>query len=163
MAQSVLRVADQLAGIYPDRCVLSGVETMRAIRLTATRWGGPRWILGVPGFAVVVRRLLRHGHCPVALPVSERVWKRWRIRDLAAMSTLTAGATFFGIGAVTGAAGLAVFGLLVAIAATAYRTRAHHNFWVTCTFSPERSTIIVEPTHPRFDDDARMLFTRSVR
>jgi hypothetical protein len=163
MARSVLRVADQLAGIYPDRCVLSGVETMRAVRLSATQWGGPRWLLGVPGFAVVVGRLPGRRRCPVALPVSERIWKMWRLRDLAAMSTLTAGATFLGIGVATGTAGLAVFGLLVAIAATAYRTRAHHNFWVTCTFSPERSTIIVEPTHQRFDDDARMLFTRTVR
>ena len=162
MTRSVLRVADQLAGIYPQRCVLSGVETTRAVRLTATRWGGPRWLLGVPGFALVAGRLPRHGHCPLALPVSERVWKMWRIRDLAAMSTLAAGTTFFGIGVVTGATGLAVFGMLVAIAAIAYRTRAHHNFWVTCTLRPENSTIVVEPTHHRFDEDARTLFIRTV-
>jgi hypothetical protein len=163
MARSVLRVADQLAGIYPDRCVLSGIETMRAVRLSATRWRGPRWLLGMPGFAVVVRRLPGRRHCPVALPVCERIWKMWRLRDLAAMSTLTAGATFLGIGVVTGATGLAVFGILVAIAAIAYRTRAHQYFWVTCTFRPEDSTIIVEPTHQRFDDEARALFIRTVR
>lgn len=163
MARSVLRVADQLAGIYPERCVLSGVETARAVRLTATRWGGARWLLGVPGFALVVGRLLRHEHSPVALPVSERIWTMWRIRDLTAMSALTAGVTFFGIGVVTGATGLSVFGLVVAIAAITYRTRAHHNFWVTCTLRPENSTIIVEPTHQRFDDEARMLFIRTMR
>ncbi len=163
MARSVLRVADQLAGIYPERCVLSGVETTRAVRLAATEWGGRRWLLGVPGFALVAGRLPGHGHCPVALPVSERIWKMWRIRDLAAMSMLTAGATFTGIGVVAGATGLAVFGLLVAIAAIAYRTRAHHNFWVTCTLRPADSTIAVEPTHQRFDDEARVLFIRTVR
>ena len=163
MARSVLRVADQLAGIYPERCVLSGVETTRAVRLTATRWGGARWLLGVPGFALVAGRLPRHGHCSVALPVSERIWKMWRVRDLAAMSTLTAGATFAGIGVLTGTTGLTVFRLLVMIAALAYRTRAHHNFWVTCTLHPEASTIIVEPTHRRFDEEARKLFTRTVR
>ena len=162
MARSVLRVADQLAGIYPERCVLSGVETRRAVRLTATQWGGRRWLLGVPGFAPVAGRMPGHGRCPVALPVSERIWKMWRARDLAAMSTLTAGATFFGIGLATGATGLAVFGLLVAIAAVAYRTRSHHDFWVTCTLRPENSTILVEPTHQRFDDEARKLFTRTV-
>ena len=162
MARSVLRVADQLAGIYPERCVLSGVETTRAVRLDATQWGGPRWMLGVPGLAFVAGRLPRHERCPVALPISERVWKLWRFRELAAMATLTAGATFFGIGAATGATGLAVFGLVVMIAALAYRTRAHHNFWVTCTLRPEASTIIVEPTHQRFDEEARKLFTRAV-
>lgn len=163
MARSVLRVADQVAGIYPERCVLSGLETTRAVRLTATRWGGPRWLLGVPGFAFVAGRVPGRGRCSVALPVSERIWKMWRMRDVAAMSTLTAGATFFGIGVATGATGLAVFGLMVAIGAIAYRTRAHHNFWVTCTLRPENSTIIVEPTNARFDQDARMLFTRTVR
>ena len=74
MARSVLRVADQLAGIYPERCVLSGVETT-AVRLAATEWGGRRWLLGVPGSALVAGRLPGHGHCPVALPVSERIWK----------------------------------------------------------------------------------------
>ena len=163
MARSVLRVADQLAGIYPERCVLSGVETTRAVRLAATEWGGRRWLLGVPGFALVAGRLPGRGHCPVALPVSERIWKMWRIRDLGAMSTLTAGATFTGIGVVAGATGLAVFGLLVTIAAIAYRTRAHHNFWVTCVLRPEDSTVLVEPTHQRFDDEARTLFIRTVR
>jgi hypothetical protein len=87
----------------------------------------------------------------------------WRIRDLAAMSGLAAGVTFLGIGAVTGTIGLAVFGIVVAFAAIAYRTRAHHNFWVTCIFCPEDSTVLVEPTHQRFDDEARMLFVRTVR
>ena len=147
MARSVLRVADQRAGIFPECCVLSGVETQRAVRLTATSWGGPRWLLGVPGFALIAGRLPRHQHVPVALPVSERVWKMWRSRDMASFATLAAGATFFGIGIATGAVGLAVFGVLVVVAAIAYRIRAHHNYWFTCTLRPGDSTIVGR-THP---------------
>ena len=163
MARSVLRVADQLAGIYPECCVLSGVDTNRAVRVTAASWGGPRWLLGVPGLAPIAGRLPRRQHCTVALPISERVWKMWRFRDLAAMSALAAGSTFFAIGIVTSTAGLTAFGVLVAIAALAYRTRAHHDYWVTCTLRPENSTIVVEPTHQRFDESARALFIRTLR
>jgi hypothetical protein len=143
--------------------VLSGVETRRAVRLTATSWGGPLWLLGVPGFSVIAGRLPRHHHGPVALPVSERVWKLWHFRNRASFAALTAGATFFGIGLGAGATGLAVFGVLVVIAALAYRIRAHHNFWFTCTLRPEDSTIVVEPTHRRFDEAARALFIRTLR
>ena len=80
-----------------------------------------------------------------------------------ASSALAAGATFFGIGIATGATGLAVFGVLVVIAALAYRIRAHYNFWFTCTLRPEDSTIVVEPTHRRFDEAARALFIRTLR
>jgi len=163
MARSVLRVADQRAGIFPECCVLSGVDTNRAVRVTAASWGGPRWLLGVPGLAPIVGRLPRHQHLTVALPISERVWKMWRSRDLAAMSALAAGAMFFAIGVATGTAGLTGFGALVAIAALAYRIRAHHDYWVTCTLRPQDSTIVVEPTHRRFDEAARSLFIRTVR
>jgi len=163
MARSVLRVADQLAGIYPECCVLSGVETTRAVRMTATSWGGSRWLLGVPGFAVIAGRLPRHQRCTVALPVSARVWKMWRFRDAAALSALAAGLTFGAIGVVTGTVALAVFGVLIVVASAVYRTRAHHDYWVTCTLRAENSTIVVEPTHQRFDEAARALFIRTLR
>ncbi len=163
MARSVLRVADQVAGIFPECCVLSGVVTTRAVRLTATQWGGPRWLLGVPAFAMVAGRLPRHGHCAVALPITAQVWKMWRFRNVAAMSALAAGVTLCAISVGTGTAALATFGLLIVVAAIAYRTRAHRNFWVTCTLDPETSTIAVEPTHHRFDEVARALFIRTLR
>ena len=162
MARSVLRVADQVAGVFPDRCVLSGVETERAVRLTATQFGGPRWLLGVPGFATVVGCLPGHDRCSVALPVSVRVWKMWRLRSVLALSTLAAGVTFVVIGTATGVVALAVFGLVVVVGAVAYRTRANHNYWVTCTVHPSTATIVIEPTHPRFDDAARDLFIRTL-
>lgn len=162
MARSVLRLADQVAGVFPDRCVLSGVDTERAVRLTATQFGGPRWLLGVPGFAPLVDCLPGHGRCPVALPASVRVWKMWRLRNVASASTLAAGVTFVVIGAATGAVALAVFGVVVVIGAVAYRARANYNYWVTCSFHPSTSTIVVEPTHPRFDDAARDLFIRTL-
>ncbi|TFH14670.1 MAG: hypothetical protein E4H05_09165, partial [Acidimicrobiales bacterium] len=106
------------------------METTRAVRTTATSWGGPRWLLGVPGFAVIAGRLPRHQRCTIALPVSVRVWKMWRFRDVAALSALAAGITFGGIGVVTGTVALAVFGVLIVVASVAYRTRAHHDYWV---------------------------------
>ena len=59
--------------------------------------------------------------------------------------------------------GLVVFGMSVLVVAGMYRTRAHHNYWVTCRFSPVDGTIVVEPTHRRFDEAARDLFVRSLR
>ena len=162
VARSVLRLADQVAGVFPDRCILSGVDTERAVRLTATQFDGPRWLLGVPGFATVVGCLPGHDRCQVALPVSVRVWKMWRLRNVAASSTLAAGATFVAIGAATGAVALAAFGVVVVIGAVAYRTRANHNYWVTCSFHPSSATIVIEPTHPRFDSAARELFIRTL-
>jgi hypothetical protein len=162
MARSVLRVVDQAAGRYPDRCVLSGAETIRAVRLTALQWSGARWLLGVPGFATMLRVLPGRTHHAVALPVSVRVWRMWRWRNLAALSTMSAGATFAGIGLVTGVSGLVVFGLVVLVAAATYRTRAHRDYWVTCRYRPRDATIVVEPTHPRFDEQARDLYVRSL-
>lgn len=162
MARSVLRVADQVAGVFPDRCVLSGVETTRAVRLTATQFGGPRWLLGVLGFARVVGWLPGHERCTVALPVSVRVWKMWRVRNVVALSTLSAGVTFVAIGGATGAVALGVSGAVISIVAVTYHARANHNYWVTCSLHPSSATIVVEPTHPRFDDAARDLFTRTL-
>jgi hypothetical protein len=163
VARSVLRVADQKAGVFPDRCVLSGAETVRAVRLTATQFGGPRWLLGVPGFAAFVGRLPGHERCPVALPISDRLWKVWRLRNALAFSALASGLTFLVIGAATGTIPLAIFGLVVVVGAAAYRTRANHNYWVTCSLHPANGTIIVEPTHRQFDDAARDLFIRTLR
>ncbi len=155
MARSVLRVADQLAGIYPDCCVLSGAQTAGAVRVTATSWGGPRWLLGLPGFALVAGNLPRHEHLTIALPVSDRVWKMWRFRDVASSAILAAGIVVFGIGVVTATAGLGGFGLLIGVGAVAYRARAHHNYWFTCIVQPATSTIVVEPSHQRFDEQER--------
>lgn len=163
VARSVLRVADQIAGVFPHRCVLSGVDTNRAVRLTATQFGGPRWLLGVPGFVPLVGLLPGHDRCAVALPISDRVWKIWRLRTMVAMSTLAAGATFVAIGGVSSTPALAAFGLVLVIGAAAYRARANHNYWVTCSLHPSNATIVVEPTHPRFDAAARDLFVRTLR
>ncbi len=158
--RSVLRVADQVAGVFPDRCVLTGVQTTTAVRQTATEFGGPRWLLGVPGLAMVVGRLPGLERCAVALPVSHRVWRVWHVRNVAAMSVLGAGITLAAIGAATGTVGLVVFGLVISITSAAYRARAHRNYWVTCRLRPSDATILIEPTHPGFDEAARDLFMR---
>lgn len=162
MARSVLRVADQVAGVFPDRCVLSGVETSNAVRTTATQFGGPRWLLGVPVVAMVIGRLPGHQRLAVALPVSLRVWRMWRARNVSALSMLTVGATLFSIGGATGTVPLAVFGIIVGIGAMGFRARATHNFWFICRLHPVEATIVVEPTHPRFDEAARALFIRTL-
>jgi hypothetical protein len=162
MGVSVLRVADQAAGRLPDRCVLTGVDTQRAVRLTAPQWGLPTWLLGVPGIMVLLRLSPRRARRTVALPVSHRVWSMWRCRDLAATAVVTAGMTFAGIGLATSVVQLFVFGVVVVVTAAAYRTRAHHNYWVTCRYVPATQTIVVAPTHPRFDEQARDLFVRSL-
>jgi hypothetical protein len=58
---------------------------------------------------------------------------------------------------------LGVFGLVLISAAVAAHARAHHNYWFTCRLQPSSATIVVEPTHPRFDDAARELFLRTLK
>lgn len=70
--------------------------------------------------------------------------------------------TFVAIGGVTGTVGLAIFGLVIVIGAVAYRTRANHNYWVTCSLRPSNATIVVEPTHRQFEEAARDLFVRTL-
>jgi hypothetical protein len=162
VARSVLRVADQVAGVFPDRCVLSGVHTTRAVRLTATQFGGPRWLLGVLGFAKVVGWLPGHERCTVALPVSVRVWRIWRVRNVMAVSTLSVGLTCVAIGGAAGAVNLGLFGAALGVVAVICHARTNHNYWVTCSLHPSSATIVIEPTHQRFDDAARDLFTRTL-
>jgi hypothetical protein len=157
---SVLRVADQTAGRLPDRCVLTGVDTRRAVRVTAPQWGWPRWLLGVPGVMVALRLSPRRARHTVALPVSDRAWRMWRCRDLAATTVITAGLTFAGLGLATSVVQLFVVGVVVLIIGAVYRTRAHHNYWLTCQYVPAKHTIVVAPTHHRFDEQARELFVR---
>lgn len=110
---------------------------------------------------MVVGRLPGHERCTVALPVSVRVWKMWRTRNAVGLSMLSAGVTFVAIGGATGTVALGLFGLVMSILAVTYHARANHNYWVTCSLHPSSATIVVEPTHPRFDDAARDLFTRT--
>jgi hypothetical protein len=160
MARSVLLAADQDAGRLPDRCVLSGVPTNRAVRLLAPAWNGPTWMLGIPGFPLVLRCLPGWPSVSVALPMSSHVWTRWRRRTVAAIAAVSAGSTFAAIGVVAHVTGLVVLGALVVIAGVAYRSRAHHDYWVSGRFRPETATIVVEPTHPGFDQQARDLYIR---
>ena len=162
MARSVLRVADQLAGIYPERCVLSGVETPRAVRVTATSGGGDGGCSVCPASRRSPVACLDISGAPLPCPSANESGRCGGSDDAAALATLAAGVTFGAIGVVTVTAGLAAFGLFVVVAALAYRMRAHHDFWVTCTLLPESSTIVVEPTHPSFDEAARTLFMRTL-
>lgn len=163
MNRSVLLVSDQEAGRFPECCVLSGAPTARAVRVLAVRWRHARWLLGIPGLAPVVAAVGgRRRRYRVALPVSATVWMRWRRRNLTALCVLAAGLAFVAAGIVRGDGGIGVLGGIPALVATAYRTRAVHNYWLTCTLDTQRRTIVVRPTHPAFDRQARMLFDRSL-
>ncbi|WP_148288493.1 hypothetical protein [Ilumatobacter nonamiensis] len=162
MARSVLRLADQHAGRFPDRCVLSGVRTDRAVRCAAVRWGGRRWLLGVPAATWIV------GHRPggqrelVSLPVTETVWSTWSRRNLSTLLLMVFGAGLIAGGVVIDDGGLLSTGMAIVALAAAYRARAHHNYWTTCTLDPGAGLVIVDPAHPDFDRQARELFTRSI-
>lgn len=156
-----LRTGRALRPISPN--FLTSV-TRHAVRVAAIQWSVPVWPLGgVPGLPTALPWLPGRGSHAVALPVSDRVWRMWRARDVMGASAIFAGATFGGIGRVAGVGGLVTFGAFVGILAVIYRTRAHHDYRVTCRFRPAEQTIVVEPTHPRFDEAARDLFVRSLR
>ena len=160
--RSVLRVSDQEAGRFPDVCVLSGVPTDRAVRLVATRWRGPAWMLGMPGLRVAGRLAAWSPALPVALPVTAAVWGIWQRRNIAATSAMVFGLALIGAGIIGSASAVALLGAFVVPVGYVYRTRAHRNFWVTCRLGDAGTTIIVEPTHAAFDAQARRLFVSSI-
>jgi len=163
MARSVLLVEDQQAGRYPDRCVLSGVATDRAVHTTAVTWTHAAWLLGIPGLSPLLALRGRSHRFRLALPVTAEVWRRWHRRDLAAWGALAAGLAFVAAGIVRGASTIGVLGGIVAVASAAYRTRSARNYWVTCTLDSARGTITVRPTHTEFDRQARQLFDHALR
>jgi hypothetical protein len=163
LATSVLRIADQQAGRFPDVCVLSGVATGNAVRVRAIEWSGPSWILGVPGVATILRLWPGRSSMTVALPVTASVWRMWTHRYTVAMALTMFGLGFVVIGAVRAVGVLVVFGVVVVVSACAYRTRAAVDYWVTCRLDTGRACVTVQPTHRLFDEQARALFIRSIR
>lgn len=163
MARSVLRLADQRRHVVPDRCVLSGVQTTGAMRMTATVWGGRRWLLFVPGVVALLAWVLRRPHVAVSIPVSPAVWSRWRRRVVLSQGAAAFGGVFIGTGSVVGAAAPLVAGVLVFSGTIALWARANRNWWITCVLNPARAIVIVEPTHDEFDRAARDIFARSLR
>lgn len=143
--------------------MLSGEATANAVRVIATQWEGRRWLLTVPGFALVVGRLPSHAHRKIALPVSAWVWRQWSRRNVGCTALVAAGLGVAAAGVVRGAPALIVLGVLLGVAGTALRARAMHGYWVTCRLRPDANIVVVEPTHLVFDAAARELFARSLR
>jgi hypothetical protein len=162
MTRSVLLIDDQRAGRFPDHCALSGVHTEGAVRVTAVRWSGPRWVLGIPGVVPILTLRGASNRLRVALPVSPGVWRRWQRRNLAALSAMVLGLVFIVVSSAFRGGDLVALGVFVALAAGAYRTRVARNHWLTCELDPSRQTVTVEPTHLDFDRAARTLFERSL-
>jgi hypothetical protein len=163
VATSVLLVSDQTAGRMPEVCVLTGRRTEHAVRLTAVTWDGPRWLLWVPGFAVATRLLPNHPTFTVALPVSESVWRPWRQRTATAVVVVVFGLTLAVAGLFKSAPLLVLVGVIAVVVALVQRVRAARDYWVTCRFRSDTGTIVVQPTHPSFDAEAKRLFTNSLR
>jgi hypothetical protein len=160
---SVLRIADQRAGRFPDVCVLSGVPTPNAVRVQAVEWSGPSWILGVPGVVSVVKWWPGRSSETVALPIAATVWRMWSRRNTVAMALTTFGLGLVVIGALRSRGALLVIGAFIIVVACAYRARAAVNYWVTCRLDVSRGCVTVQPTHPSFDTQARALFVRSLQ
>lgn len=163
MTRSVLRLADQRRDVFPDRCVLSGVPTDHAMRMTVTTWRGPRWMLCVPGVMPLRVYVLRRPRVFVALPVSPAVWSRWRRRVVLSQGVVTFGAVLIVTGSIVRAAAPLVLGIVVFVSAIALWARANRNWWITCTLDPTQEVLIVEPTHREFDVAARRIFVQSIR
>jgi len=155
VARSVLRLADQRRDVFPDRCVLSGVHTDSAMRMTVTTWRGPRWMLCVPGVVPLRAHVLRRPHVVVALPVSPAVCSRWRRRVALSQGVVTIGTVLIVTGSVVRATAPLAVGIVIFVSALALSARANRNWWITCTLDPTRAMLIVTPTHREFDAAAR--------
>ena len=162
MTTSVLRIADQRAGRFPDVCVLSGVPTANAVRVRAVEWSGRSWILGIPGVVSVLRWWPGRSSETVALPITATVWRMWSRRNTFATALVMFGLGLVVIGAVRALGAVVVIGAVVVVVAFAYRALAAVNYWVTCRLDPSRGCVIVQPTHRSFDTQARALFIRSL-
>ena len=130
--------------------------------MSAPQWEGRRWLLAIPGFGLLIGALPGRRRCSVALPVSATAWKRWSRRQVAGVAAVTLGAMIMIAATVSRTLPLVVLGALVATAGAGYLTLVAHRFWVVCRFRPAEGTVIVEPTHPKFDAAARALFLRSL-
>ena len=163
MARSVLRLADQRRDVFPDRCVLSGVQTSGATRMTVTAWRGRTWVLFVPGVAAVLAHVLRRPHVTVSLPVSPAVWTRWRRRVVVCQGAAAFGGVLIVTGLAVGAAAPLAGGVPIVVVAIASWARANRNWWITCVLDTVQEVIVVQPTHSVFDGAAREIFVSSIR
>jgi hypothetical protein len=162
VATSVLRMADQQAGRYPNVCVLSGVPTSNAVRVRAVQWSGRSWILGIPGAVPLLRMWPGRSSVPLALPIAAPIWRIWNRRNTIAVALVAFGLGFVVIGVFRSVAPIVVVGVFLVALACAYRTRAARNYWFTCRFDPRRECVTVQPTHRSFDTEARAIFIRSL-
>lgn len=147
--RSVLRGAHQDRDVLPDRCVLTGRRTDGAIRVRATSRRVPEVVADVLGPAARTGRR-------VALPIDgdELRWYRRR-QALVAMPT-GIGITFTALGAVPFGLALVVLGI-----AGSWWTRRRH--WFQVRMADDGRDVVVLRGHALFDQDARRLFTATIK
>lgn len=161
--KSVLLVADQKAGRFPDRCVLTGEPTESAVRIWAIDSTKCQWLIGLLGpLGVVVARISGRRFTRIALPISSRPWGIWNRRSNLYAATTAAGLGLVAAGLLRPSTAIVVFGVVVIAASRALRMRALQNFWLRAELKPDQAQLLVEPTHANFDREARKLFKRSI-
>ena len=159
----MLRVADQRAGIAPDRCVVDGVPTERAVRSTAVQVEAAHlWWCALGPLLVPAARVAGRRTEPVVLPLSHGAWRRLRRALGTAVVTGGVGLGTIVAGVVEGVPLLTACGVLVVVAAWLLRARALRRRWVGLELSADGERIVVTGAHPGFDASARDLFVRSL-
>lgn len=161
--KSVLLVADQEAGSFPDRCVLTGEKTETAVYVWAIESSNAQWLLGVLGYlGVILAKLAGRQTIRLGVPITQRPWGIWKRRANLYLAMTSAGFGFVLAGFFQSSVGFVVFGIILAAASRAQRMRALQNYWIIAELKPRTGHILVRPTHADFDAKAREMFQRSI-
>jgi hypothetical protein len=161
---AVLRGADQRAGRAPRRCVKTGVPTDGAVRVAAVDLRRAELAQLVVGFAVtrLLAAVRRRRVFVAVVAVSPEWWKRWRRALLLPVVVAAIGLAFVFVGAVDGAVPAIVIGVLILLAAGAWRARVAKLLWFGARYRPERDEIVIARASTGFDEDARRLYVRAI-
>lgn len=163
--RTVLLVSDQQANRAPTACAKTGEVTdrlapARAVALKrATRWD---LALGTTLTRLLAAAIHRPS-TPVAIPLSERVWKGGRSRLLTGVTVTALGLGALVAGVLGAGAAPIVLGVLLAVLGWWLRLRAARMWWVGLTYRPDRGEILVTRVHESFASQARLLYQRDLR
>ncbi len=151
--RSVLRVADQDRGAFPDRCVLTGAPTAGAVRVRAVAGAVPELVGDALGGLVAFGPR-------ISLPVDEQALRSYRRRQAIWLTVVALGAGAVGAGLVR--SGATVLGALLVAGGLAGQAWTRRRRWVQVRGWRGSRDIVVLRTNPEFDRQARRLFTASL-
>lgn len=150
--RSVLTNADQDDGRFPDRCVLTGRATNRAIRLRAVPAPVPEALADILG------ALARSGR-RVSLPLDEDALNRYRRRQWLPLGLAGAALGLIGFGVATGS--FSWVGLVLVAVATVLQARNRRRHWVQVRAGADGDLIVLR-AHDAFDRQARRLYSSAL-